>query len=152
MSHYIRSSGCCLVSRKSLGKCRIQNTELRSDGITAGASLEHTLFLCDNGIRAAFASCCGNGKYCSYRKSFFDSLSSVKIPEVAVIDGSGRYCFGGVYNAATTYRKYEVYSFFPAEIDSLIYEAVPGIGLYTAELDLRNSLIIERFLYSHQKS
>ena len=152
MRHDIRDTGCSLIRRQGLGQCRIQDTEFRTDGIAAGTPLEHPLFFRDDGIGAAFASCCGNGEDRTHGKCLLDRFSAVEIPEITVIKRSRRNGLGGIDGTASADGQHKVHAFLPAELDPFIHKTAPGIRLHTSQHHIGDPLLLQGCFHPVQKS
>ena len=136
VGHDIRDAGSGLPRGQRLGQRRIQDGEFRADRIAGGAALEQSVFFCDDAVRTAFAARCGDREDGADGECIFDIFTAVEIPEVAVVDCTGRNRFGGVDCAAAADSQNEVDVFSAAEVDSFVDQAAAGIGLDAAEREV----------------
>lgn len=107
----------------------VQNTELRQHRVAARSALEHSFLFGDDRSGAALAAGRCDRQNGTDAQRFFNGLSAVEIPEIAVIYGACRDGFGGIDRTAAAYGKDKVDLFFSAQLDAFIDQTASGVGL-----------------------
>ena len=86
------------------------------------------------------------GQYDAQRQDVHRNRTRVEIPKVAVVHSAQGNGLRRVDHAATADGEHHVHLFLPAQLDSLVHQRVPRIGLYAAKLHPGDAGLLHRFL------
>ena len=137
-----------LERRHGVRRLRIHHRKDRPAHIVIVSALYHSLILRNDAAVAHFTSGCGDRKHDSDRKTRVClSRMFVKIPHIARIGHSITNRFCRVDDAPAANCENKIHLLFFTKIDPLIDKRQPRIWNNAAKHDIRNSFLIQRFLY-----